>query len=50
MGSLVVLEVFDLEVSSFGWCFRKISLTTDMKAKDAWRASGREVVSIAFMN
>lgn len=33
VGSPVMLEVFDLEVNSFGWCFRKISLTTDVKAK-----------------
>lgn len=33
VGSLEMLGVFDLEVNSFGWCFRKISLTTAMKAE-----------------
>lgn len=40
VGSLVMLEVFDLEVNSFRLCFRKISLTTDMEARGCWQASG----------
>lgn len=44
MGSLAMLEVFDLEVNSFGWCFRKIGLTTDVKAKEflasQWEGGG----------
>lgn len=40
MGSLVMLEVFDLEVNSFRLCFRRISLTTDMEARGCWQASG----------
>lgn len=40
VGSLVMLEAFDLAVKSFRLCFRKISLTTDMKARGCWQTSG----------
>lgn len=48
VGSPVVLEVFDLEVNAFRWCFRKISLTTDVKAKgflaSQWEGGGERCI------